>query len=122
MVFDALIRPSAIVVALCAGLAACAPDPYQIGAVTTPPWESAPSPELPSAEPPLGPRAHRISLCYGKLVNDPQEVLDEADYLCKGGRLIVEHQNTFWNGCGLLQPVRVTYICDPPPSPPSRSD
>ena len=112
---------AAIGAALLVGLAACTTRPYPVDSDVTPPWEPAAEAELPAADPPFSPRAHRISLCYGEGINDEQEVREVAAELCADGRLLVEHQNTFWNGCSVLQPVRVTYICDPPPPPPSEN-
>ena len=86
----------------------------QIEPVTDPPWEFARGPSLPALEPPLSPRAHRIAICYGTSVNSEDDVLALAEKSCGGGRLVLEHQNAFWNGCSVLQPTRVTYICDPP--------
>ena len=93
---------------------ACSTDPYQIETTTDPPWELLDETALPVLDPPLSDRAHRVSLCYGAAVNEEAEVLARAEEICDGGRLIVEGENDFWNGCSVLQPTRVTYICDPP--------
>jgi hypothetical protein len=69
--------------------------------------------ELPALDPPLSDRAHRVSLCYGTSVNSEADILAWAEEICGGGRLVLEDQNAFWNGCSMLQPTRVTYICDP---------
>lgn len=100
---------------LAAGLGGCSQAPYPVDPVTTPPWETGAETALPVLEPPLSARAHRLYLCYGSAVNGEEEIASRAEELCQDGRLLVEHQNSFWNGCSLLQPVRVTYICDPPP-------
>ena len=63
---------------------------------------------LPELDPPLSDRAHRIALCYGGIVNSEADVLAWAEELCGDGRLLVENQNVFWNGCSVLQPWRVT--------------
>ena len=99
---------------LITALAACSTEPYPIEASTKPPWRFTTSSDLPALDPPLSGRAHRIFLCYGSVVNEEEEVLARAEDLCSGGRLVLEEQDTFWNGCSVLQPVRVTYICDPP--------
>ena len=96
-------------------LLGCSTEPYPIEPTTNPPWEDKlRSLELPAVDPPLSERAHRLSLCYGKSVNSEAEVLARAEELCSGGRLVLERQNAFWNSCSLLQPTRVTYVCDPP--------
>ena len=95
-------------------LAGCSTAPYRIEPVTDPPWEFERGPALPALEPPLSLRAHRISICYGEAVNSEEDVLALAEKSCGGGRLVLEHQNAFWNGCSVLQPTRITYICDPP--------
>ena len=93
-------------------LGGCSTDPYQIEPTTDPPWETSEK-GLPALDPPLSDQAHRISLCYGTPVNSEEEVLAWAEEICRGGRLVLENQNAFWNGCSVLQPTRVTYICDP---------
>ncbi len=103
---------AAVLVALLLG---CSTDPYAIEPMTNPPWEDKLSAlELPALDPPLSERAHRLSLCYGKSVNSEADVLAKAEEICVGGRLVLDGQNAFWNGCSLLQPTRVTYVCDPP--------
>ena len=101
---------SAIVVAV----AGCSTEPYRIETATNPPWEMFRAQDLPDLDPPLSARAHRIALCYGAAVNTEEEVLAWAEELCGRSRLELEHQNLFWNGCSVLQPSRVTYVCDPP--------
>lgn len=94
-------------------LGGCSTAPYQIEPITDPPWETKGELGLPELDPPMSARAHRISLCYGTSVNSEADVLAWAEEICGGGRLVLENQNTFWNGCSILQPTRVTYICDP---------
>ncbi len=95
-------------------LGGCSTEPYQIEPKTNPPWELLRTRDLPVLDPPLSDRAHRIALCYGTSVNSEEAILARAEEICGGGRLVMEDQNTFWNGCSVLQPTRVTYICDPP--------
>ena len=95
-------------------LVGCSTEPYRIEPTTNPPWDKLSALELPAVDPPLSERAHRLSMCYGKSVNSEADVLAKAEEICGGGRLVLEDQNAFWNGCSLLQPTRVTYICDPP--------
>ena len=102
-------------VALAWALAACSTAPYEIVPPTDPPWETLSEDRLPHLDPPLSDRARRISICYGTSVNSEEDVVALAEKACDGGRLVLEGQNVFWNGCSVLQPNRATYICDPPP-------
>jgi len=62
--------------------------------------------------PRLRPRA--LAICYSSAVNEPADIEAEAIYLCDGGRLEKIDEDTFWNGCSLTQPERISYICFPP--------
>ncbi len=94
-------------------LLGCSTEPYQIETTTNPPWKILSEEDLPALDPPLSDRAHRIALCYGTSVNSEADILAWAEEICGGGRLVLEDQNAFWNGCSVLQPTRVTYVCDP---------
>jgi len=104
-----------------AGLAGCA-EPFE----TAPSRQSRaavpPPPRLPG---PLGPfdydpRPRAIALCYGNLVNSPEEVMAAAQELCPNeGRLQRVHEDVVWIPCALFQPVRVSFVCTPGPPPPS---
>ena len=110
-------RPASLWLAaafVAAWLAGCSTEPYRIEAANDPPWELFEDPGLPEVDPPLSARAYRIELCYGQAVNTDHDVLARAEELCGDGRLVLEKQNVFWNGCSILQPNRVTYVCDPP--------
>jgi hypothetical protein len=107
---------------LLAGLAACA-QPFEV-----PPSREArravpPAPPLPA---PLGPfdydpRPRAIALCYGNLLNNPEEVMAAAQELCPNeGRLQRVDEDLFWNTCALFQPVRASFVCTPGPPAPSR--
>ena len=106
---------------LLAGLAACA-QPFEV----RPPREARravpPAPPLPG---PLGPfdydlRPRAIALCYGSLMNDPEEVMEKAQELCpNNGRIERVAEDVFWNTCALFQPVRVSFVCFPGPAEPS---
>ncbi len=119
-------RPSAsgravFAVLLLAGLAACA-QPFEV----PPPREANRAvPRGPALPGPLGPfdydpRPRAIALCYGNLINDPDEVMQKAQELCpNNGRIERVAEDLFWNTCALLQPVRVSFVCFPgPPEPP----
>ena len=61
-----------------------------------------------------------ISLCYSSQLNNQREVMDRARSLCPyNGRLVFHSEDSLVNGCSLLQPNRVTFICTPGPQPPS---
>jgi hypothetical protein len=108
-------RPGPLLAAfLLAALAACSTKPYPVGATDQPPWEFGASDAMPALDPPLSTRATRLSFCYAKPLNDEGEVLAVAEESCPGGRLVLESQDAFWNGCSLFQPMRATYVCDPP--------
>lgn len=62
-----------------------------------------------------------ISLCYSAQFNTLEEVMARARSLCpNNGALRYFSEDSLVNGCGLLQPNRVTFICRPGPQPPSR--
>lgn len=54
-----------------------------------------------------------VTLCYGGLINDSDEVEAEAMDLCPEGtrRLDRLGGDAFWNQCPLFQPRRVSYQC-----------
>ena len=61
-----------------------------------------------------------LSLCYSSQLNTREEVTERAQSLCpNSGKLQFFTEDAFFNGCGLLQPNRVTFICTPGPQPPS---
>ncbi len=62
-----------------------------------------------------GPRPRIISLCYGNLLNTPEEVLEEARYECPNGEVTFHDADSIWTPCGLLQPVRASFLCTPRP-------
>ena len=111
------IWPALLLVLLLAG---CANRPFQV----------APSGDARAALPPearkqivLGrfdydPRPKAIGVCYGSFFNKPQQVMGVARDLCPNeGRIERVDEDTFWNGCGLLQPIRASFICFPGQEP-----
>ena len=101
-------------------LAACGNRPFQV----------APSGDASEALPPaakerivLGPfdfdpRPRAYGVCYGSLFNKPQQVMGVAQDLCPNeGRIERVDEDAFWNGCGLFQPIRASFICFPGPEP-----
>lgn len=57
-----------------------------------------------------------ISICYSDLLNDPEEVLEEAQVAC-GGEVEYRGSDQIWNSCTLFQPARANYICRRRPIP-----
>jgi len=111
-----------LAVLLLAGLAACA-EPFEVPPSPEARWSMPPAPPLPA---PLGPfdydpSPRAIALCYGNLLNNPEEVMAAAQELCPNeGRLQRVHEDFFWNTCALFQPVRVSFVCTPGPPPPPK--
>ncbi len=96
---------------LAAGLAACSARPFPVSAPASLTRALEPRQEA-AAEAGL-PVPRVVSLCYGKALNTPEEVLDEARYECRDGEITFLDADSFWTPCGLLQPVRASFICTP---------
>ena len=62
----------------------------------------------------LAPRL--LSLCYSRTLNTPEEVMAEARYECAEGEVTYLDSDLLWTPCGLLQPVRASFLCTPSPS------
>lgn len=58
-------------------------------------------------------RVQAVSFCYGGGLNTAEQVLEEAQYFCKGGTLRLHSQDVGLRRCALFQPHRVTYVCTP---------
>ncbi len=100
---------------LVAGLAACSPRPYPVagpGSLTR-----ALEPEQAAAAEAERPVPRIVSICYSSLLNTPEEVLEEARYECQDGEVRFHDKDSFWTPCGLLQPVRASFLCTPGPKP-----
>ncbi len=95
--------------ALAAALAACSARPYQVSVP-----KSLTRARTAAAE--AGRPAPRIvSICYSNLLNTPEEVLEEARYECPNGEVTFHDADSIWTPCGLLQPVRASFLCTPRP-------
>ncbi len=107
---------------LLVGLSACA-EPFEVAPSREGQRAVPPAPPLPG---PLGPfdydpSPRAIALCYGNLVNNPEQVMAAAQELCPNeGRLQRVHEDFYWNPCALFQPVRVSFVCTPGPAPPPK--
>ncbi len=92
---------------LVAGLAAC--SPYRVAA----PESLTRALENRQTE---APRARIVAICYNNLLNTPEEVLKEARYKCWGDEVRLQDKDWLWTPCGLLQPVRASFLCTPKPA------
>ena len=114
MPFDSSPRRVLTVCLLLVALAACSSRPFVVAA------PKALGPKL-SAEREAAEQAGRLaprllSLCYSRTLNTPEEVLAEARYECTEGEVTYLDSDLYWTPCGLLQPVRASFLCRPTPS------
>ncbi len=95
-------------------LAACSVRPFVVAA----PKALGPklSAEQAAAAMAGNPAPRLLSLCYSRSLNTPEEVLAEARYECAGGEVTYLDSDLYWTPCGLLQPVRASFLCRPIPS------
>ncbi len=100
--------------ALVAALAACSARPFVVGAPKA--LTRALEREAADAEETAAPRPRIVSICYGRPFNSPEEVLEEARLACPDGEVTFQDTDSFWTPCGLLQPVRASFLCQPAPS------
>ena len=115
-------RRALLFAVMAAALAACSSRPF----VVDPPSEA-----MKAVEPYLSDASERgpfdynpdprpIALCYSTQLNTLDEVMERARTLCPNdGRLVYFSEDSIVNGCALLQPHRVTFLCTPGPQPPS---
>ena len=94
-------------------LAGCSARPFVVAA------PKALAPQL-SAEQAAAEKAGRLaprllSLCYSRTLNTPEEVLAEARFECAEGEVTYLDSDLLWTPCGLLQPVRASFLCRPVP-------
>lgn len=94
-------------------LAACSARPF----VVSPPKDLAStlSAKEAAAAQAGNPAPRLLSLCYSGTFNTPEEVREEARYECAGGDVTYLDSDMFWTPCGLLQPVRASFLCQPAP-------
>ncbi len=102
-------RRIVVACALAAALAACSARPYQVSAPKALARARAAAVEAGRPAPRI------VSICYGNLLNTPEEVLEEARYECPNGEATFYDADVFWTRCGLLQPVRASFLCTPRP-------
>ncbi len=105
-------RRVVVVCALAAALAACSARPYMVSAPKS--LARALELEREAAAEAGRPAPRFVSLCYGRLLNTAEEVIEEARYQCRG-EVTFYDDDLFWTPCGLLQPVRTSFLCTPIP-------
>ena len=113
MPFEFRARRAVTACLLLLALAACSARPF----VVPPPKELAAklSEEQAAAEKLGLPAPRLLSLCHSR-ANSPEQLLAEARYECAEGDVTYLDSDWFWTPCGLLQPVRASYLCQPTPS------
>ncbi len=100
---------------LAAALAACSARPFPVAGPKS--LTRAMEPEREAAAEAGRPARRIVSICYGKLLNTPEEVLEEARYECRDGEVTFHDADSFWTPCVLLQPVRANFLCTPRTQP-----
>ncbi len=101
--------------ALAAALAACSARPFPVAGPES--LTRALEPEQEAAAEVERPAPRIVAICYSSLLNTPEEVLEEARYECRDGEVTFRDADSFWTPCGLLQPVRASFLCTPRPEP-----
>ncbi len=109
MPFGMNARRVVVACALAAALAACSARPYMVSVPES--LTRALESEQEAAAEAGRPVPRIVSLCYGKLLNTAEEVLEEARYECRDGEVTLRDTDLFWTPCGLLQPVRASFLC-----------
>jgi hypothetical protein len=61
-------------------------------------------------------KVQAISFCYSDLFDSKEEVREEAELRCKGGRVELQEVDYHFRGCALFQPYRATFLCLPGPA------
>ncbi len=102
-------RRIVVACALAAALAACSARPYQVSAPKSPTRARAAAVEAGRPAPRI------VSICYRTLLNTPEEVLEEARLACPNDEVTFHDADSIWTRCGLLQPVRASFLCTPRP-------
>ncbi len=113
MPFGMNARRVVVVCALAAVLAACSARPYKVSVPKS--LTSDLERQWADTADRGGPRPRIVSFCYGNLLNTPEEVLEEARLTCPDREVTFHDADLFWTPCGLLQPVRASFLCQPAP-------
>ena len=92
-----------------AGLAIVVLTALALGACNTRPYQVQPAKAIARAVAPDGVRL--VGICYGNVVNTPEQVLDEARFVCGSEAVELRDTDIVWTPCGLLQPTRATFAC-----------
>ncbi len=96
---------------LAVALAACSARPYKVSVPKSPTRAREAAVEAGRPVPRI------VSICYSNLLNTPEEVLEEARLACPNGEVTYHDADSLWTPCGLLQPVRASFLCTPRPEP-----
>lgn len=113
MPFETRTRRVLIACLLVLALAACTTRPFVVGAPKALASKLPPAPEIAAAVEAGHSVPRLLSLCYSSALNTPEEVMDEARYQCSEGEVTYLDSDMFWTPCGLLQPVRASFLCQP---------
>ncbi len=115
MPFGLNARRIVVACALAAALAACSARPFQVSAPKS--LTRALEPEREAAAEAARPAPRIVAICYGNLLNTPEEVLEEARLACPDREVTFYDADSIWTPCGLLQPVRASFLCTPRTQP-----
>ncbi len=111
MPFGMNARRVVVTCALAAVLAACSARPYKVSVPKS--LTRAREAAVEAGRP--APRI--VSICYSNLLNTPEAVLEEARLACPKREATFHDADSIWTPCGLLQPVRASFLCMPRPKP-----
>ena len=111
MPFGMNARRIVVVCVLAAALAACSARPYKVAMPKSLARARAAAAEAGRPVPVI------VSFCYSNLLNTPEEVLEEARLACPRREATFYDSDSIWTRCGLLQPVRASFLCTPKAQP-----
>ena len=109
MPFGMNARRVVVACVLAVALAACSARPYKVSVPKSLTRAREAAVEAGRPAPTI------VSICYSNLLNTPEEVLEEARYECPNGEATFHDADSLWTPCGLLQPVRASFLCSPRP-------
>ncbi len=109
MPFGKNARRVVVVCALAVALAACSARPYRVSMPKSLKRERAAAAEAGRPVPAI------VSFCYSNLLNTLDEVVEEARLVCPNKEVTFHDADLIWTPCGLLQPVRASFVCTPKP-------
>lgn len=98
-----------------ASLAACSTEPFRVAPPRSLARALEREAELAGDTGKAKPRA--FGLCYSGALNSQEEIMVLAREICPKGQIESKGEDTFWNGCALIQPRRAVFLCYPPAAP-----